>query len=109
MFHKIKSTLDTHSFKQKPSFSNLVTGLAIVSPVAAISTLTIHEIQKNPDGVKHTLSGIGSEIKKDAPVIGNTIGNVLKKGSSIVGGVYDKLIMPFIAIGVVTLFIILKK
>ena len=59
--------------------------------------------KNNPDAFKKNISSIHSTIKTD-------IGDTFKGGSKILGGVFDKLMFPLIAIGtIVVLVVIFKK
>lgn len=96
------STLHTLDPKNvpKPTMALALGGLAVLSPVVAVSALTAYEIEKHPQEVKSTLHSIGDEIKKDAPVVGSTLGKGISKVGSVATSGYDHFIFPLIAIGI---------
>ena len=108
MFDKIKHTLNKRT-KKRPSFSTIVTGAAFINPVGAASMLLAHEIQRNPQGTKNTLTAFGDGLKKNLPIVGNAIGSGLKKGSSLIGNTYNKMMLPLICVGVIVVLILVKK
>ena len=60
-----------------------------------------YEIEKHPDETKSTLHSIGDEVKKDAPVVGSTLGKGISKVGSIASSGYDHFIFPLIAVGII--------
>lgn len=94
---------------KKPTMNQVLLGSVFINPVAGVAAITVNEIQKNPDGFKNTLRSVGSEIKKDLPVIASTLGSGVKSFSSGVGGVFNKLMLPLIVAGAVVLIVLLKK
>ena len=94
---------------RKPSLVSSIAALSLFSPIGAVTVLTAHEIQTHPDQVKSTLDIIGSEIKKDAPVVASTLTNAGKTALGTLNGVFDKLMLPIIIIGAIVAMSILKK
>ena len=82
---------------------NLLTGLTVIAPVIGGGLLLENAYKKNQDAFKRNISTIHSTIKTD-------IGDTFKGGSKIIGGAFDKLMFPLIAIStIVVLVVIFKK
>ena len=83
----------------------MLPALAIVAPVGVLA----YEVIKHPDDVKSTLKQAGSEIKKAAPVVASTLGKGAKAVGGAAGAVFDKLMLPLVAVGGIVLAILVLK
>ena len=91
---------------EKPNLAKLLPVLAVVNPVGYVAYQTV----AHPDKVKSTISNIGGDIKKAAPVVASTIG----KGAHAVGGVakgaFNTIMMPLMVVGgLIVAMMVLKK
>ena len=81
---------------------NLLTGLTVVAPILGGGLLLENAYKNNPDAFKKNISSIHSTIKTD-------IGDTFKGGSKMIGGAFDKLMFPLIAIGTIVVLVVLFK
>ena len=84
----------------KPPLSVALGGLALVSPVAAVGSLAAYEVLSHQTEVKSTLHSIGDEVKKDAPIVGSTLGKGVSKVGTIASSGYDHFIFPLLIVGI---------
>ena len=94
----------------KISKGQLYTGIAILNPLVGAGLLLKNESDKNPEKFKSTIKGIHETIKTDVGQGFSTIGKGVKNGGKMIGGVFDKLMLPlFVAGGLVLAILVLKK
>ena len=90
----------------KISKGKLYTGIALVNPLVGGALLMKNENDKNPEKFKSTLKSIHETVKTDI----GTIGKGVKGGTKLIGGAFDKLMLPlFVAGGIVLMILVLKK
>ena len=100
---------------KKPSLpkikkSTLYTGIAIINPLVGAGLIMKNENDKDPEKFKSTLKGLHETIKTDVGQGFSTIGKGVKGGSKLIGGAFDKLMLPlFVAGGLVLAILVLKK
>ena len=104
-FHITIPSLDPSKLKPK----DLLIGAAVFNPVGAIVGLGLLTAAENPSAVKNTLSEAGRIIKKEAPVIASAVGKGLKEVKGTIGGVWNKMLLPLMIVGVVVLVVVIKK
>ena len=75
----VKNTL--HNAVEKPSLKNIAAAAIMVTPLGLAGTLAV----ANKDAIKSTLHSVGSEVKKDAKVVGSTIAKEVKHDVKVVG------------------------
>ena len=92
------------------SKQHLYEGVALVNPLVGAGLLMKNENDKNPEAFKSTLKSVHETIKTD---IGNgvsTLGKGIQGGSKMIGGVFDKLMLPLTIIsGLIIAVLVLKK
>ena len=94
----------------KISKGKLYTGIALVNPLLSGALLMKHENDKNPEKFKSTLKSIHETVKTDIGQGITTLGKGVKGGTKLIGGAFDKLMLPlFVATGLVLMILVLKK
>lgn len=94
----------------KISKGQLFTGIAILNPLVGGALLLKNESDKDPKKFKSTIKGIHETIKTDVGQGISTIGKGVKGGGKLIGGAFDKLMLPlFVAGGLVLAILVLKK
>ena len=94
----------------KISKGKLYTGLAVINPLVGGALLMKNENDKNPEKFKSTLKSIHETVKTDVGVGITTLGKGVKSGGKLIGGAFDKLMLPlFVAGGLVLMILVLKK
>ena len=89
---------------------HLYTTIAVINPVVGGALLMKNESDKNPEAFKSTLKSVHDTIKTDLGQGISTLGKGVKSGSKLVGGVFDKLMLPLICVsGIVLAILVLKK
>ena len=89
---------------------HLYTGIAVINPVVGGALLMKNENDKNPEGFKSTLKSIHATIKTDVGQGISTLGKGVKGGSKLIGGAFDKLMLPLMIVsGIVLTIMVLKK
>ena len=92
------------------SKKNLYEGVAIINPLIGGSLLLKNEHDKNPEGFKSTLKSVHETIKTDIGQGASTLGKGLQSGSKMIGGAFDKLLLPLAIIsGLIIAVLVLKK
>ena len=92
------------------SKKNLYTGVAIINPLIGGSLLLKNEHDNNPEGFKSTLKSVHETIKTDVGQGISTLGKGVQSGSKILGGAFDKLLLPLtIVSGLIVAILVLKK
>ena len=92
------------------SKQHLYEGVAIINPVVGGGLLMKDEYNHNPQAVKSTIQSVHETIKTDVGQGASTLGKGLKSGSKIVGGAFDKLMLPLTIIsGLIIAILVLKK
>ena len=100
---------------KKPSFpkikkETLYTGIALVNPLVGAGLLIKNESDKDPEKFKSTIKSIHETVKTDVGQGFGTIGKGIQGGGKLIGGVFDKLMLPlFVAGGLVLAILVLKK
>ena len=97
--------LDIKKIKPK----ELLVASAVFNPVGAVVGLGLLTAIENPSAVKNTISEAGRIIKKEAPVVASAIGKGLKEVKGTIGGVWNKMLLPLMVVGVVVLVVVMKK
>ena len=94
----------------KISKGKLYTGIALINPLVGGALLMKNENDKDPEKFKSTLKSIHETVKTDISQGFSTIGKGVKGGSKLIGGAFDKLMLPlFVAGGLVLMILVLKK
>ena len=94
----------------KISKGKLYTGLAVINPLVGGALLMKNENDKNPEKFKSTLKSIHETVKTDIGQGFSTIGKGVQGGGKLIGGAFDKLMLPlFVAGGIVLMILVLKK
>lgn len=94
----------------KISKEKFYTGIALINPLEGAGLLLKNESVKKPEKFKSTVKGIHETIKTDVGQGLSTIGKGVKGGGKMIGGVFDKLMLPlFVAGGLVLAILVLKK
>ena len=94
----------------KISKENLYAGIAVINPVVGGALLMKNENDKNPEGFKSTLKSVHETIKTDVGQGISTLGKGVQSGSKILGGAFDKLLLPLtIVSGLIVAILVLKK
>ena len=89
---------------------HLYTGIAVINPVVGGALLMKNENDKNPEGFKSTLKSIHETIKTDVGQGISTLGKGVQGGSKLIGGAFDKLMLPLMIVsGIVLTIMVLKK
>ena len=89
---------------------HLYEGIAVINPVVGGALLMKNENDKNPEAFKSTIQSVHETIKTDVGLGASTLGKGLKSGSKIVGGAFDKLMLPLTIIsGLIIAILVLKK
>ena len=92
------------------SKQHLYEGVAIINPVVGAGLLMKNENDKNPEGFKSTLKSVHETIKTDIGQGVSTLGKGVQSGSKMIGGVFDKLMLPLTIIsGLIIAVLVLKK
>ena len=92
------------------SKQHLHEGVAIINPVVGAGLLMKNENDKNPEGFKSTLKSVHETIKTDIGQGVSTLGKGVQSGSKMIGGVFDKLMLPLTIIsGLIIAVLVLKK
>ena len=94
----------------KISKGKLYTGIAVINPLVGGALLMKNENDKNPEKFKSTLKSIHETVKTDIGQGFTTLGKGVKGGTKLIGGAFDKLMIPlFVAGGLVLMILVLKK
>ena len=89
---------------------HLYTGIAVINPVVGGALLMKNENDKNPEGFKSTIKSVHETIKADAGLGISTLGKGVQSGSKMIGGAFDKLMLPLMIVsGIVLTIMVLKK
>ena len=92
------------------SKQHLYEGVAIINPVVGAGLLMKNENDKNPEGFKSTIKSVHETIKTDVGQGATTLGKGLQSGSKLIGGAFDKLMLPLTIIsGLIIAVLLLKK
>ena len=92
------------------SKEHLYESIAIINPVVGAGLMMKHENDKNPEGFKSTIKSVHETIKTDVGQGVSTLGKGVQSGSKIVGGAFDKLMLPLTIIsGLIIAVLVLKK
>lgn len=99
---------------KKPSFpkikkETLYTGIAIINPIVGAGLMMKNESDKDPEKFKSTIKSIHETVKTDVGQGFLTIGKGIKGGGKLIGGVFDKLMLPLIVGGGLILAILVLK
>ena len=99
---------------KKPSFpkikkETLYTGIAIINPIVGAGLMMKNESDKDPEKFKSTIKSIHETVKTDVGQGFSTIGKGIKGGGKLIGGVFDKLMLPLIVGGGLILAILVLK
>ena len=92
------------------SKKNLYTGVALVNPLVGAGLMMKNSHDKNPEAFKSTLKSVHETIKTDIGQGVSTLGKGVQSGSKMIGGVFDKLMLPLtIVSGIIVAILVLKK
>ena len=92
------------------SKKNLYTGVALVNPLVGAGLMMKNENDKNPEGFKSIIKSVHETIKTDVGQGATTLGKGLQSGSKLIGGAFDKLMLPLTIIsGLIIAVLLLKK
>ena len=92
------------------SKEHLYEGIAVINPVVGAGLLMKNENDKNPEGFKSTIQSVHETIKTDVGQGVSTLGKGVQGGSKLIGGAFDKLMLPLTIIsGLIIAILVLKK